>query len=135
MREIKVLPLPRAFDNLRWLYGSKKSALQELRSQGLIQIKPYFHHNGWYYNRITKHSWYEWNKVAFLADAKQFLFRLKSEDVGLLDVKLINAIKTIISYHKEKSDLSDMLYYHYCNDEIRNIYRSHCRVNNLFKDM
>ena len=120
---LKVLPLPSFFFYLHWELRSKKRVCQELRSQKFVQIKPIIGKDGWFYNRISKHSWYEWKGFAFQADAKQFLFELKCLDVGLLEQRLVDAIKIVISSRKDKCDLRDLIYYHNCNKDLREIKR------------
>ena len=120
---IKVLPLCPMFGNYEWLNETKEDVIAELESEGFKRISPVFNRDGFYYNRIARRCWHEWQGTAWLGEESMFLYELKLHNVRMLTHAERQAITTLMKYRSCPPELYDTLYYHNIKIMQRNIFR------------
>ena len=113
------------FNNYEWLFQSfpedeyqrTDDEVCQLTIDGLIndkfeQIEPVFNRDGWYYDRLANHSWYEWKGTAWKAEVDQFKYELGQHDARILEPAEVKAIKTLIVYGSCNLELRQLLWDH-----------------------
>ena len=94
-RRYKVLP-NKLGPRMEFLYDDAEKGFVE---EGVwTQIDPIFNRDGWYYDRKTKRSWYEFKGRAFTKDhtERQFLYELNMLDHEILSEEEVRAIETLL---------------------------------------
>lgn len=96
-----------------------------LKREGFQQIEPVFNRNGWYYDRTTKESWYEFGGKAWASESGQFLYELALLNTPWLKDEEIESIKTLKLYGNCPRVLLEMLWRHQDNVDLRNLRRDY----------
>ena len=84
-----------------------------------LKTQPIFNRDGWYYDRMTKLSWIEFNGKAKLDDnPSYFIYTLKHESHKRLSSKERDAIKVLMSYNRCPKELIEADRIEYAHLEI-----------------
>jgi hypothetical protein len=137
--QYKVLQIPNFFKTLD-LYNYEEKSYRELVQEELpryVEITPVFNRDGWYYDRIAKIAWYEYNGMAWINDrTDDFLYELQCLNARWLNKDEVKAIKTLIVYGSCPKSLYEIMYQHELNTQHRNICRnSRCYAEKFWKEI
>lgn len=120
MARFKVLPLQDCFSGeKRWWF--------ELVNQN-EKIEPFFHRNGFYFDRINKYTWVEINGEAYkYSKPSHFEYELKmSIGNNRIHNNLFQSLKTLIGYRlatKKQKEIYSI------EHDMRQIYNPELRIN------
>lgn len=100
-------------------------------------IEPIAGVDGWYYDRHSRSDWYEYDGKAYRdrrgSNGSQWLWEFAQLDTKWLSTEEVQAIKTLQIHKICPKDLSEMLYRHKHNIQLRDIYRGRFGVMKRFK--
>ncbi len=122
----KVLQIPNFFKTLD-LYNYEEKTYRELVQEELryVEVPPVFNRDGWYYDRIAKIAWYEYNGMAWINDNPgQFLYELQCLNSRWLNKDEVKAIKILMIYGSCPKSLIEALVQNEHNFQHRDVYRN-----------
>lgn len=125
-KALKVLPVDIMFSNIEWFTDSRDEFLLEVSRCGYEIMGPILNRDGFYYDRINKFAWHEYNGYGYTCSDlhKKFINDLQFIEYRILSEEEIKAIKTMLLYNLgNKQELRRYLYEHFLKNQIRQTYQ------------
>lgn len=124
LRRIKVLPIDCYKGFLSKTYMPREYFVDQL---GCIEKEAVVGKNGWYYDRVTKNCWYEFDGKSYFRnkDGETFLHRLKSKSLPRLTDEELKSLSVALKIKwlsgKVKKELWELCFFERHNRELRKI--------------